>query len=382
MARVGLMLSMDDAQTNVGRDVAVAAGDAAPPAGGLGPQQAAADNDLVAVDRQERAARRRQGPRRRWLPGHIFDRHSPVGIGILLAFVGVGMLYNLWRQDDGDTGVGARSSGVADAAGSVERPLTPAEQLQSVRYGRPLHRGQRGVPLVETPAGEIRELTPLEMSFPVGVAAIADPERPGVMMAPGLAGEGLWWRSPGPAGELGPAQAVDRITWFREQRRLLRQGLTDLAGALMHVGYYEPLDWSPEWGGHLENGTAAMRDYYAYGQYTLWPKAATRWRCHDGLETDLTQGVTVGCPSARHVAALGQVWAHIGTLNEQMWALGRAARLSPELERAEVSVGEMQSDLLQEIYWEMGLLRQAQSRLEAVGAAEGNVIQVDMPDRW
>ena len=329
-----------------------------------------------------------QPPRRRrrfwrWRPGHLFERHSPVGIGILVIFIAFGFAYIMLR-DDSAVGLD-RSSAQENEKGvtAVEpRELTGAEHVRATRFGRPLRLGPGGLPLVEVEPDVVRELTALENDYPLGVTALADPNRPGVMMAPGPVGEGVWWQEGGPLSALPEAEVVDRNRWFREQRLLLRKGLNDLGGALTHLGYVKPMDWSPDWGGHLETGTSAMRDYYSFGDYKLWPLAPSRWVCSEALEVALTQGVTDGCPSVAHVAALGQVWAHIGNLNELLWALGRSVHLASELERYELNASEYQVELLQDIYWEMDSLKRARAHLEAVGYGEGAVIQVEFSERW
>ena len=328
-------------------------------------------------------ARQRRRRFWRWRPGHLFERHSPVGIGILVIFIALGFAYIMLRDDPA---VGSDSSSVRESenrvAAAEPRELTGAEHVRATRFGRPLRLGPGGLPLVEVePDGVVRELTALENHYPLGVTALADPDRPGVMMAPGPVGEGVWWQEGGPLSGLPEAEVVDRNRWFREQRLLLRKGLNDLGGALTHLGYVKPMDWSPDWGGHLETGTSAMRDYYSFGDYKLWPLAPSRWVCSEALEVALTQGVTDGCPSVAHVAALGRVWAHIGNLNELLWALGRSVHLASELERYDLDVNSYQVELLQDIYWEMDSLQRARAHLEAVGDGEGAVIQVEFSER-
>ena len=328
---------------------------------------------------------RKRGRRsRRWWPGHYFERHSPVGIGILVIFIAFGFAYIMFQNDSAVELEGSSVGENTDPLSAAEpRELTGAEYVGATRFGRPLRLGPGGLPLVEVePDGVVRELTTLESDYPLGVTALADPDRPGVLMAPGPVGEGVWWQESGPLSALPDSEIVDRNRWFREQRQLLRHGLNDLGGALTHLGYAKPVDWSPDWGSHLETGTSAVRDYYSFGDYKLWPLAPSRWVCSEALELALTQGVTDGCPSVGHVAALGRVWAHIGNLNELLWALGRSAYFASELERYELDVNTYQVELLQDIYWEMDSLKRARAHLEAVGDGEGAVIQVELPGRW
>ena len=339
---------------------------------------ASADADAV----RSRQRRRRGIAWRLFTPGYYLDRHSPVVIGILLVTIFAGLAFVSVR------GVGTSGPALPPETSGRQRgewvevgPMNPVEALVGRRYGRTVGLGSGGRPVVErADGGATRELTPLEMSFPIGAVAIEDPERPGVMLAPGGTGYGVWWEGTGPLENLPDPQVVDRNTWLRNQRRLLSQGLGDLSGALGHVGYTQPVDWSPGWGEHLELGTVAMRDYYAFGEPMLWNRASSRWHCSDALESDLTQGVTEGCPSSEHVASLAQVWAHLGSMTELLWGLGRAVRFEIELGSSDFSTVALQHEVLQDIYWELEMLGAARSQLEAVGSAEGGVVQVDLPE--
>ena len=83
--------------------------------------------------------------------------------------------------------------------------------------------------------------------------------------------------------------------------------------------------WRPGTGLPLFTVTRLIKGRYppvAYGEWGAVPEA---WGCDQGLEVDLTQGVTNGCPSPEYYVALSSAWFDLGVLVDRLEKMGRLA---------------------------------------------------------
>ena len=282
----------------------------------------------------------RKGRRRLRLPwwlSHFLDWLSPGAVvAALAALVIVGGLMGARHvaQSERDSSLPAQPEG--HAAVSYEGEISPRwgqgfgslEELRYSRFGRPLHYGPKGVPLVEDArSGDVRELTEMEMEFPHDVDYLSAPDAPGVVYAPGATGHGVRWREPLKYRDIPESRAVDRVTWFKEQEHLLNQALRDVNLVVAQVALAPPESWDRRWAEGVQDSVDAINGKYAAGDPDQWVIAGYRVRCNRQIDLEYRQGLTEGCPSPGYRDAVATVWLRLGEVVESTRRLAEAELL-------------------------------------------------------
>ena len=357
--------------------------------------------DLRDVIEQDDAARASAARRRRWwlrrrLPWWISVGVDRLSVGIvvlvmcigLVAFALVGARYFL--RDDvrlADGAVPANELAVdyqRDLHPRFGQDIAPLQRLRWKRFGRPLHVGPRGVPLIQNErTGDVREMTELEMSFPAGAEYRRDPADRAVVYAPGPNGYAVRWWLPEEFEDLPPARALDRVGWFNEHESRLQQALGDVALGLRHVSGTAPDSWDRRWGEGLVEITDALTERYAYGDAGDWELVGDLLYCSDSLESAYRGGVTQGCPSVGYQDTVSKVWRDLGRMVAVMDRLGRSAALQSHHQVGhlyrDVEVKEYQIDQLALLRSLMEGLEESFALLREYGDAEGYYVQVNLP---
>lgn len=346
-------------------------------------------------DGAEGSGQRAQGRRYRtsllpWWASAVLDRMSPaLIIGLMLVAVVVMGLMSLrafmqGREAEVAAGVPASYAPVSYDGEISERwghRLGALEELRYARFGRPLHVGPSGKPLIEgRGTGLVRELTELEMTFPHDRDYLMVPGTSGVAYAPGSTGYEVRWREPEKLRELPEPRAVDRVTWFKEQERRLQAAVNDVRLAMAQVAHSPRESWDRRWAESLSATVAALNEKYAAGDVDQWAAAGYAVRCNRELDFAYRDGLTQGCPSAGYRDAVAEVWTHLGDLVEGLRRLADSELL--ESNRAftmrfeNADIDGYQDRQLKLINAAAESARNSAQRLRVYGDAEGHYIHV------
>ena len=326
----------------------------------------------ILEDERERRERRRRGFRK-FLPGAWLSGRS--GVVILLVFLVVGGVVAWWQRVD-PTGAGTRAPVAREPHPEAGRRLTAAESGVGGRYGRPLFLGEGGLPVVRLDStGEVRELTPVEVEYenfyPFRSAGWAD-----VVWAPGPRGWGMWWRSGHLAGVQDEVRLFGLWDWRVRQEDELRYAVREVSLGLQLglEGAGQPVLLGPVPG--LSQVVAGMDVRYGQKVGGWWGTVPGLWVCGDGLESDLRQGLTEGCPGEDMDGLLSEAWADLGgvlRVLERLDRLGhRASRLSGE-ELFVSGSGSSASFLVAD------LVRRAGELEASLGVLEAGSLEVGVP---
>ena len=257
----------------------------------------------------------------------------------------------------------------------------PLESERYARFGEPLHFGPSGVPLVEDRrSGDVRELTELELEFPHDRDYLTVPDAPGVVYAPGQTGYGVRWREPLKFREVPESRPVDRVTWFKEQERLLSQALRDVNLVVAQVALAPPASWDRRWAEGLRDSVDAINGKYANGDSDQWMTVGYGVRCNRQLDFDYRQGLTEGCPSAAYRDAVATVWLHLGQVVEATRRLADSELLESNREfnrfYEDADIDGYQRRQVQAIESGMQDVAGSVERLKVYGDAEGHYVHV------
>ena len=340
-----------------------------------------------------RRRRRRFLRRFPWWVSVGFDRLS-TGVVVLVMLVGlvtvslVGVRYFLVdRGDDVDDAVLASSVSV-DYEGEFDsrfgQEIPPLKRLRWERFGRPLHIGPRGIPLIESAvSGEVREMTDMEMSFPHDVDYRRDPNDRSIVLAPGPTGYAVRWWLPETYEELPKARAFDRVGWFVAHESRLEAAVGDISLGLFHISRNPPTAWDRRWGEELVAISDAVTDTYAYGNPDYWTLVPGLLYCSSNLESVYRSGVTEGCPSKGYQDTVAVIWRDLGRIVDVMDRLGKSAMLQSHHQVGHLfrdeDLGEYRVKQLELMQSALLEVRESFDLLKEYGNAEGYYIQVNLP---
>ena len=207
------------------------------------------------------------------------------------------------------------SSSPAEPVSDSGRPLNPSEVRVASKFGSPVALGDTGRPVVRhAVTGEVRELTDFELAWDGGaVFRFTDVEN--IVEAPGPRGHGVWWRDQASRREAMSFHAFGRHDWRARQQ----EELSFMADTLFEA--YDVL-WS--WHGgpvavpfshRLAQVLDPLQQRYPFVRRdSAWAQVPGRWRCDIVTETQLSQGVTPGCPTPAYLALLDESWSSMGLL--------------------------------------------------------------------
>ena len=309
----------------------------------------------ILVDERDRRLRRRRGLRV-LLPGYWLTGRFGIAALCLFLVAGAGVIgYERFFGTD--------QLEAAPAAGSVDRhpesgrELSISEYALAIRFGEPLHLGPGGLPVVRVlGTGDERELTPLEMESDEVYSVLASP-RGRLVQVPGPRGWGMWWIDRSEKDLLRPRLSFDRISWVEKQEDELVR-LTH--GVLWGVWIVSQLDlqvWQRGAGEPMLSLVDEIKKPYPPARTSQWSAVPGIWVCDLGLETDLHQGVTPGCPGNEYTRVLGEAWARGGIVVDR---LERVARMVDRMDRSgavdlyrstmQLSLGYEIADLIDDVY--------------------------------
>ena len=272
----------------------------------------------------ERNTQKRKRKRRLFSKWHdLMSGRS--GLFVLGGFLLVGLVAVVFQQVIGEDapGISSYGAGAQQVHSESGRDLTPLEAADGLRYGRPLYLGDSGRPVVVLNAtGEVRELTPVELEFPVNRHFVSTGYGRAVW-SPGARGLGVWWNHDPELWLVSEAQYFDRLTWVNRQTGELQGMVSGLSPILLFVAGMDLNVWQPGWGELLAGRLTLLRDPYELATFYQWGAIPDQWRCSDELESDLNQGVTRGCPTGEYTNTLSAVWVELGNVMEILAGLGR-----------------------------------------------------------
>lgn len=300
-------------------------------------------------------AEERSRPRRMWWPGNWF-RGRRAGLWTLAVFAVLAAGYLAWARlgplSPGDPAPPPEGRDHPEAG----RRLTPSEHALGLRYGRPLFLGDRGLPVVRLEStGEVRELTPLEAERPSS-AARPVPGRPGLMSSTGPRGWGLWWEEDPEERVVNTYVRLPRMMWWERQQEELEHAADRVSLAMDYLGLMEFRPWRKGVSGPVHLITEDLKVRHPVAAYGHWSEVPGQWVCSGGLEADLNQGVTQGCPGDEYMQALSSAWFELGHVVYIMNGMGRLGvrmdRMDAEsLYQSEVIIKQAyhMADLLEEV---------------------------------
>ena len=338
---------------------------------------------------------KRKGRRLRRLPwwlAHFLDWLSPGAVvamlGILVIAAGLMGARHL-VQENRETAYSEQPESYAPVSyeGEVSpqwgQQLGALEELRYRRFGLPLHYGPSGVPLIEVErTGDVRELTEMEMEFPHDVNELSVPGAPGVVYAPGATGHGVRWREPVKYRDVPASRGVDRITWFKEQERLLNGALRDVNLVVAQVALVPPGAWDKRWAEDVQASVDAVNEKYVAGDPDQWMLAGYRIRCNRQLDLEYRQGLTEGCPTAAYRDAVAMVWLHLGNVVDTVRRLAEAELLESNAAfrrfYEDADIEGYQRRQLEAIESGMQDVAGSVQRLKVYGDAEGHYVHVTL----
>ena len=340
-----------------------------------------------------RRRRRRFLRRLPWWVSVGFDRVS-TGVVVLMLLVGlvtvtlVGVRYFVVDRD-GDVDDAVLQSRVSvnydvEKDSRFGQDIPPLQRLRWERFGRPLHIGPSGIPLIENEvSGDVREMTDMEMSFPHDVDYERDPNDRSIVFVPGPTGYAVRWWLPEVYEELPKARAYDRVGWFVVHESRLESVVGDISLGLVHISTVPPTAWDRRWGNELVDISDAITDTYAYGNSDYWTLIPGLLYCSSRLENVYRSGVTEGCPSKGYQDTVSVIWRDLGRIVNIMDRLGKSAMLQSHHQFGHLfrdeDVGEYRVKQLELMQSALLEVRESFDRLKEYGNAEGYYIQVNLP---
>lgn len=343
--------------------------------------------------RDPEAPRGRQRRRRWWWLDVGFGSLGPIVVlAVVLIFIlSLGFLgLRLFAQHERDEHVAqlpaSEEASLFDAppASNYGAPLSPAVRLQLARFGIPLHMGPRGIPLIqERVSGDVREVTPVEMSFPDGEVAVPDERNADVLFAPGRMGQGVRWWSPEFVRGVEPPRPVDRVRWQRLQEEQLRAALRDVMLVFRHVTAVDSSRWDDRWGAELVALTEAVNERYGAGSSDNWIFSSAFIACDEALEVIVNSGISAGCPSSVMVDALDRVYIALGQIMAHLGRIGHASTLRSDPATggfySDTAVLDYQRRSLETVYDLMGTVTDSLAEVRALAEMEGYHFHVWLP---
>ena len=306
----------------------------------------------ILSDERDRRERRRRGLRR-FLPGAWMS--GRVGMIVLVVFLVVGGGLAWWQRVD-PAGAGRATPSVREPHPEAGRRLTAAESGLGGRYGRPLFLGEGGLPVVRLEStGEVREITPVEAGYD-NFYPFRSTGRADVVWAPGPRGWGMWWRQEPLVSAREDLRLFGLWDWRVRQEDELRHAVRQVSlGASLGVeGAQQRVLLGPMPG--LTPVLLGMEERYGQRVQGWWGMVPGLWVCGDGLESDLRQGLTGGCPGEGMEGLLAEAWADVGGVLgvlDRLDVLGhRASRMSGEevfLSGSGSSVAYLVADLVRSV---------------------------------
>ena len=288
----------------------------------------------------------RRKARRWWLqPGRLFSGRT--GIVVLLGFLAVGGWF-AFVEGSGNyrvRGLGLESDEVKRVDHpEAGRPLAGDEVGLALRYGRPLYLGDGGLPVVELKNGVVRELTPVEAEFE-SVFPYEETGYGGVVWGPGPQGWGMWWKDQSEVQLLMPSRVFPRLLWRDKQERELELGAVVASFGLMLLLYVDFEVWQRGVGEPLVMVMAKYKERHPVLEVEHWAGVPGQWVCDGGLESDLTQGVSQGCPGPEYDALLKESWVRLGAVVEVLHGIGRLIVFMDGMSSRELYDSEARSSL-------------------------------------
>ncbi len=281
-----------------------------------------------------------------WWPGRFLK--GRLGLVVLLAFLGVGIVWAFFWSEEGVGGGGGERVAMP-AGGPVGRALSPLETGRAEVFGEPLYMGANGLPVVEHGGtGVVRELTPVEWGYDAGVAYVGQGHGRGVW-APGPRGWGIWWRLDDDVDSMRTEKKFGRDRWGEKQERELRWVASRVTAGLMVLPDLDLNHWRRGNGVRIKSETQEVRDRYGVLSTGRWEGIPGRWACDGVLERDLNQGVSLGCPGTGYQSVLGSVWVDMGAVVDHLDGIGNLVAEVDGMRRRDIHESEVIVNVLYEI---------------------------------
>lgn len=276
---------------------------------------------LVAAGQPDLLAEERRRPLRRlagWL-GLTGGRSLKIAAVLAVVFFavwGVGHYGLLEGESSGDVNplggnAGASGSDLSDLG--ISRVGAGAAR-RAMDFGRLTGElGSNGLPLIEHGVtGELREVTPVELAFPVYREFIPG-DNPGVVWNPGPEGLGMWWEDDLLERATRDVVVMDRWSWRARQEAELVFALQEIRYALRQ---YDDLDftrWEYAPAARAKSAIVELRRRHrSLDVLNYWSEVPSQWACDAELQRDLTMGMGLDCPSGELVEQLRVVWTRVG----------------------------------------------------------------------
>ena len=288
------------------------------------------ETDILAEER-----RRRGG----WVfwPGVFLSGRRGVVLLVLFLVGGLGwMVQDGWRPSLPSGGEAA-----AAQAGPIEvgRQLRGVEYAFAEQFGSPLFMGEGGAPVIRVGGtGAMREVTPVEVEYD-SVALFRDAGYGDVVWGPGPRGWGLWWKDDSQSRSVRTRLVFTRSDWAVKQRGELSFAASQVSYGLNLVGQMDLELWREGLGLELLGVVKRLNSRYPAATYGHWGLVPHSWGCSLRMESDLTQGISRGCPDPEYYQALDSVWVQLGVVVDLMEKMGWLAYRMDGLGAAELYQG-------------------------------------------
>ncbi len=318
---------------------------------------------------EERERRQRRGRWQFLWPGSWL--YGKVGVVVLGVFIVGGLAWAGYQGVGGGLAQGAEPSVEVVIHPEAGRGLTAVEYAAAERFGVPLELGEGGLPLIRVKAtGEVREVTPVELEYHSS-RPFLESEVLGVVWNPGPRGWGMWWRDNSEMEAVRTQALFPRLAWAEKQERELAYAAWMVSEALRLVSLMDLEVWRPGLGPVVLELTSRLRSRYPQADYGEWGLVPLSWQCDPGLESDLHQGITQGCPGPEYLTALESAWTRVGVVVAMLEGIGRLAERMDNVGAAEL----YQSDyLLGQTYLMVDVLQE----VEALGSSLERLLELSV----
>lgn len=278
-----------------------------------------------------------------WMPGRWLK--GRVGLVVAACFCivgGVWVSFFSGEESGGAVGeTGSRAGGPLRGGGV----LSTMDANRAERFGEPLFLGEGGLPVVQLRStGEVRELTPVEWGYDSGLPYVRTGVD-GVVWTTGPRGWGMWWREDMDELSVFTDGGFSAELWRQKQESELRWVAGRVTEGLRGVMAMEPDNWRRGNGEVVEGLVREVRLRYSVETGGVWAGVPGRWVCDIGLERDLTQGLTDGCPGSDLLGVVAYAWDDMGAVVDQLGGMARLAGVMDGLGTRELYESELVGDM-------------------------------------
>ena len=266
----------------------------------------------------------------RWLPRFPRLPGGRAGYALLGGLILAGLFFAFWRPGSPSLGSPVFTAPPLSQAHAEEgRPLVSSEVVMALSYGEPRELGPGGLPVVVHDAtGDLRELTPVEAAYYEEAGSDLPPYLPfegtHIVWAPGPRGWGLWWDHDPLSDALSDRLLFDRRGWLKRQRLELQDAVNHVSYAVYSMTALEFDPWRRGVSAAIYLPLKELRAKHPLGSvHGQWAAVPSQWECDPALEAAVSSVVTNGCPPGSLAGAISEVWARLGRLVDQLYALGR-----------------------------------------------------------